>query len=302
MVNNDYGKLAYLKVAQLENKINDLDSKVSENETAKLEFLFNDLISKQKHYHYALFNVLKEGAVQITVEIDADINVATYLVEVKVNGESLHTQSVIDKNKYTIFLEPILSATENVIDVTVQHQDMFVKVNSIKITVKGNVEKVNYKNFISNLTVDNVEYVLRLKKDFVELFTYSHDSYLVCCYTLKNVCDCKIVGAINGEIYLAYIDQNNKLFMCTYNAETGADEIVDLKVSGCRSVAGYPYENGIKLFYSKFAKIFSGIYVKNANFYGEYTGRKGTFLYGDANVPNAIIIVDNFYNAKFITE
>ncbi len=302
MVTNDYGKLAYLKITELENRIEKLEKKVSETNYTELEFNYSDLIEQYTHEFFITINALKEGASTIKLNIDGNFEAIAYSVEVKVNDVHLMREYVQKTNQKTYSLTANLNKGENVIKVTVENGATKLKIYSLKMNVSGFVEYLITKNYLSNVTVDSTEYVLHFNKDVATLFSYSTENGLVTSYTLSGVLDCKIVGAINGALYVAYIDQSNNLFLCVYNVSTGEDEFIDLRVTSCSSVAGYPCDNGIKLFYSKFAKIYSGVYTPSASFISHYTGRKGLEVYADGNAPNAVVIVDNFLNAKFITD
>ena len=302
MVTNDYGKLAYLKITELENRIEKLEKKVSEANYTELEFNYSDLIQQYTHEFFITINALKEGTSTIKLNIDGDFEALAYTVEIKVNDVHLMSEYVQKTNQKSFSLTANLNKGENLIKVTVQNDSCKLNIYSLKLNVSGFVEYLTTKNYLSNVAVDSVEYVLHFKKDVATLFSYSVDTGLVTSYTINSVLDCKLVGAINGVLYIAYIDANNNLFLCAYDLVTGNDEVIDLNVTACSSVAGYPCDNGVKLFYSKFAKIYSGVYIKNLSFISQYTGGKGLEVYADSNAPNAIVIVDNFLNAKFVTD
>ena len=302
MVTSDYGKIAYLKIVELEKKVKDLEKKVSQSTYTELEYFYSDLISKYTHEFYINLTALKEGTAYLKLFIDGDFEAGAYSIEVKVNGVHFFMENVPKTNQKTISLNANLNKGENEIAVIIFNDIELLRLNSLKVNVSGYVEYLKIKNNLSNACLSGVEYVLQFKKDVATLFLYSQQDGLVNSYTLTDIKDCKIAGGISNVLYLPFIDQNNNLFMCEYNIETGSDNVIDLKVSACSSVAGYPCENGVKIFYSKFAKIFSGVYESGKPFLPSYTGRKGLEVYADASAPKAIVIVDNFLNAKFVTE
>ncbi|MBR5439617.1 MAG: hypothetical protein IKV61_05315 [Clostridia bacterium] len=302
MVTNDYGKLAYLKIAELENKIQILEGKVNQNSYTELEFLYSNLTNKYTHEFSVTLNSLKDGASTIKIMLDATLQSGNALLEVKVNNVTLYKESNFKNAQNSYSFEANLSKGKNLISFKVEDLTTQFALNNLKITVGGFVEYLKTKNYVSNVTVNDVEYVLHLNNDTGVLFTYSYQTGLVNSYAIPNVIDCKIAGVINNVLYILYISKENNLFACAYNLETSEDNVVNLNVNSCTSVAGYPVDGAIKVFYSKFAKIYSGIYEFGKAFMPTFTGRKGLEIYADANSPSAIVIVDNFLNAKFITD
>ncbi len=302
MVNSDYGKLAYLKIAELERKIEALESKVDESSYMELEFLYNNLEYKRTHTFITNFNALKNCTSNIEILLDNLISGDAYAIIVKVNDVQLYKQANIKEAQNSFSLQATLTKGENVIAVSVENLTCDFNLPNLKIKVGGFVEYQKTKNYLSYISDFDCEYILHLNGNNATLFNIALDEKLINLYSINNVLDCKIAGLIESYLYILYINTNNNLYICKYNLKTSEEEIIDLNISSCTSVAGYPSDNGIKIYFSKFAKIYSGVYEQNSHFYPTFTGRKGLEIYIDASVPNGVVIVDNFLNAKFITD
>lgn len=302
MVNNDYGKLAYLKLSELERKIQILENKVNESSYTELEFVYNNLTNKRIHTFSVTLNALKEGLCNIKILSTLETLSDNFFIEVKLNDVLLFSETSVKGLQNSYSLEATLPKGENVILVNIQDDVNGVVLNNLKVNVSGFVNYINEKNYISNVSTESNEYVLHLKNNEALLYAYSYEAGLTKIYTLYDVIDCKIAGVIDGVLYILYINNLNELFVCAYNLSTNSGINHNLNVSSCTSVAGYIVDAGIKIYYSKFAQIYSGTFVLGTPFYSTYTGRKGLEVYADSNAPNAVVIVDNFLNAKFVTD
>ena len=301
MVTNDYGKLAYLKIAQLEKKIQKLESLVSKNNYSELEFIYENPISQYTHAFLVDLNALKDGVSTVKLTIDASLN-GTYSIEVKVNEVQIFKQDGFESKQNTFSIEAPLNKGNNVIKVSVECLTEPLKINVLKVNVGGFVEYLKVKNYLSTISINNKDYFVHLKGENAKVYSYCEENGLIEVYNLTNLIDAKICGGTNEYLYILYINKQNFLYLLTLNLEDKTTQETNLNVSSCSSAAGYPVDSGIKVFYSQFAKIYSGIVAPNQAFTPTFTGRKGLEVYADANTPNAIVIVDNFLNAKFITD
>ncbi len=301
MVEVDYGKLAYVKNVELERRIKELEQKLSEFTYKEIELKYVNQAGENTFNKEFKVEVFKEDKYALNVSLYVRANdILNANAEIYVNGIKRHLKSVQVKQNVSYSFDCALEKGTNIIEIKVVSDLETPILESAKILINGAIDYANVKNHISYIDDVNVTFILHLNENKAVLYKYSADGFWAK-KIFYDVSDCKICGSKNKVVYICYVDGNKRLKTCVYNDATQEDATYDLGVEGVSSVAGVPYGDGFKIYFSRLAKIYCGEYVEGQAFNPLYTGRKGLEVYADPFVPTAFIIVDNLLNAKLVT-
>ncbi len=301
MVEFDYGKLSYIKYIELEKRIKELESKSSETAYKKLNFEYVNQAGEDTANKEFLLDVFKEDkyTLDLLVYVRGNDPETTYS-EVYINGIKVDAKKVDIKTDFTYSFDCVLEKGKNKIEIVITSSIETPILEVAKLNISGAVDYSNVKNHLTYVTYLASTFIVHLVGNKAILYRYTVEG-LKKQLVLNDVCDCKICGNKQNYIYICYIDAKKSLKTCVYNYQTKEVLHYYLGVEGVSSVAGVPYGDGFKIYYSRLAKIYCGEYLEGEEFKPYFTGRKGFEVYADAMVEDAVIIVDNLLNAKLVT-
>ncbi len=296
---SDYGKRAYVKVIELEKKFEKLQKELKNSVTDTLNF---DLSTPERRVIFGqkfAFVNKDNSNVTLTIDVTTDINLAVnYQIllggvviksgEFAGGGGSLKTEIGVGSGELKFQIN--LSAP-----ITFGLQNLFV-------TVSGKVEYVSDYRRLSVLNTSNISYVTIVNENRLILYGYDSTEGLYELFNWADVKDVAIAGFIGGELYVLYVDLSHAVHLLLYNPVTFEGKIVGLGCKGVNSICGYPYGNGIKVFYVQTGNVYSGVYIKGESFISSAVKRKGVKVTADAGVAGAYIISDAYNSNKLVTE
>lgn len=297
MVNTDYLRLALIKIEELEKRVENLEKILPEYEYSTLDFGYSDKNVKTLHEKEFKLNSLRAGGFSVSYDLKLSGNA---VLEIYLNGIKAFSAAVSEgKNSETRFLA--FKKGENAIKAVITSENG-TAVSGLNLTVCGLVSYVKDSGALSRASSGGTDYVLSVGDDQTVLFSYTVQSGLVSCASLTTVSEASIGGVFGNVIYIIAVGKNKYLYIYSYNCETGGLSKTPLGINGVSSAAGYAVDGGIKIFYSRYAEIYSGTYTQDGNFLPSKTGRKGLKVYADHDVQGAVVIVDRFLNAKLVTD
>ncbi len=294
----DYGKMAYVKVSELEKRFEKLQKELLSSITNTLSF---DLVTPEKRNVFRktfLCNCLKTSTVTIKVNFQSNLFLSIEY-DLFINGNSVQKGAFSD-GKGTLDFQAGVGEGKLDFEIELYSPSPFL-IENLFITVNGSVEYFSEFNRISALNHQQMTYFSAVNSNKLVLYVYDEQG-LTELFNLNEIKDASIAGLINGELYVLYIDVSNVLRVLIYDVETFHGIICNLNANGATSVCGYPYGDGIKVFYTLTGSVFSGEYVKDGNFKGENTWRKGNKVFCEPNIIGVYIVSDAYNSNKLVTE
>lgn len=300
MVIDDYGKRSYIKILELEKRLEKIENETTELKVNSLNFNFEDLKSENYKEKEFSFIAHKQGRYVVDGIIHTDLlTLSGVNVKILVNGvEATNFINNIDVELPFSF-ETAFVKGENKILIKLSAQENFSLFN-LKINLTGFIDYIVKNNRLSTFKSSNCDYVLHLSGNEGMLMTYNFSTGLVHTATFSSVKDMVLLGEDNDNIDILYTDLNNNLKLKKIDLQGTVKSDILLNVKNVSSIASSKIDGGFKIYFSALAEIFEGEYFFNGEFSYRSTGRKGIKVYADCDTPNCYIIVDRFNNAKFI--
>lgn len=293
---SDYGKMAYVKVIELENK---LERKLKELEKSVYKSLFFDLATSETHATFTRsfkFKANADCAVKCTLTIGA--------IETATVNYSVTVMDKVIKSGVAKGLETLLSfdfcAYEGENDVTIELvSNVPYLLDNLKVVLGGNVDYFPSKNRLSSVSYGSKDYVTFLSGNGYVLYEYD-GTRLKTLYESHEVLDACIGGMVGEELYVITISLNHGLQVMMYNVNTGFGVNTTPLINSVTSVCAYPYDNGVRIIFVKTGAVYNGFYRKGGSFSCESMGRRASLVFADANVLGACVLTDEFKPSKLI--
>ena len=280
----DYGKLAYVKVMELEKKIEMLEKDIK---GSLIDVLCFDLTTPENR---TVFNKKfsckcnSTSSISVSVEVQTDIELS---INYKLTcGDVVVKSGVFKGGAGNFTVEHGVSQGDVNYNLTLSCSTSFY-INNLYVTLSGKISHLTEFKRMSSYTHGDVTYVSTVNGNLLILYGYSTSEGFYELFYITDVKDTSIVGFIGEELYVAYVDVNNNLKMLIYNPETYNGLFYNLNVVGVTSVCGYNYGEGIEVLFVLTGNVYSGVYVKGEQFSYLPVKRKGVKVTAEANYPGA---------------
>ncbi len=297
MIDYDYGKRAYIKVMELEEK---LEKFIKETESQKEKVLTFDLSVPEKKAVFSRslkFKASVDGIVSVTAVLNAPESLPL-IYELYKNDEVIKSGKTTSTETIISFELGVFSG-ENELVFSVSAGIPFT-LDGLKVTVNGKVDYLSCKRRISLITVGEENWITYLNENTVTLYNYKGESLIEKYST--SVYDACILGYVNGELYLGFISADYGLKIMIYRTSTGSGFTTKALVNGVSSICGYPSGNVVNVLYIKTGKVFKGVYDRGSGYTEQSTFRRGTSVYADPDVSGVYVISDGYKPTKFIVQ
>ncbi len=291
----DYGKRAYIKISELEKRVNKLEEKI---EKSTYNTLFFDLTTPEKFTRFdKSVKFISNGDAVVKGEISISLPSNIYL------NYQIKFQNIIVKSGMASAYESVITFDvgandgENVLEIIISSSTEF-EFSLIKITLGGKIDYFSQKRKLSLSTTGHSDYVIYQNGDFATLYLYSLNS-LVKILDYNDVFDVSLLGFDGEKLYIAVVSSDNKLRFETLTKD-GEHVLNDTSlVNNVSSVCGYLVENVVKVIFSKAGEIMTGNLI-NGSFNFEKTGRKGALVTADSDVVDCFVIYGDYKPTKFV--
>ena len=295
----DYGKIAYVKVTELEKKFEEFKKGFS---SSTVEILNYDLSTPEKQAVFtkkAYFTAKEQTGVIVSVEVETNLETQ---MNYRISLNDLVVDSGVSSNgKLSLQLESNVEKGDGVLKVYLSSSMQF---NLLKtaITISGKVKHFECDRRLSCVALQDSNYISFLNNKILHLYHYKGNNELESLYEISDVIDGCFGGCINNELYIFYITKEHELRSLIFDTVNRYGFIYDLSARGVTSVGAYPVGNGVKVIFISKNEIYSGIYSKSLVFYYEKTNRRGIKLYTDCDAPLAYVVKSALNSTKLITQ
>ena len=293
----DYGKMAYVKVIELEKRFEKIQKDLFGAINNSLSF---DLVTPEKR---AVFNkdfsckALKSSTLILKIDLESSITLPLDYV-LSLNGSTVQT-GVFEGGKGVFDLQ--MGVGEGNLNFRLEFSAPIpFTLTKLLAIIDGNVEYINEFSRLSAINVGQISYLTAVNKNKLIIYGYDEDG-LSEIYKINDVKDASIGGYVNDELYVLYIDTSNVLRVLIYDPSSFMGVIANLNSNGATSVCGHVYGDGIKVYYVLTGNVYSGVYVKNGYFKGEKINRKGVKVTCEPSVLGVYVISDASNSNKLVT-
>lgn len=296
-MNNDYGKIAYYKVLELENKLKNIEEKIKQTKYQNLTFSLPFLETKSVFSRRFSFDAI----------IDTIVNFSLYFkpsytqnieYEILLNGTIIKSGTFSNSENALEFDNLAISGLNTVIINLNGENSFFIK--ELNVTVSGNITYSNVHRRVSSLTLSDCNYILTINENQFEIYKYTSDGGLKSLYRRNGILDCHLSAIINDKLYVLYIDLEFNLYCFTYQPSVGGT-FYDLGISGVTSVCGYKLDNGVRVYLSKANYVHVGTFIAGEKFEIEKTNRRGAKVTCEGDIQGVYLISDAYKFSKLIT-
>jgi hypothetical protein len=295
---SNYGKLAYLKVLELEKRFENFQKDLKGSLTDLLTY---DLTTPERRTVFTKKFTCKSNSTS-TLNVKVDLKTDT---EIKIEyqffiGDTLVKTDFLQGGNGSFSFDYAvaqgkLNFTLKLIAVT------SFTISNLYVTLSGKVSYLTEFRRLSYYTHGDVTYITTISGNVLTIYGYSVLEGLHELFILTEIKDASIVGFINGELYVSFIDEQNALKVLMYNVQTFGGLIANLSVSGVTSLCGYGYGDGVEIIFVLTGNVYVGVYVKGEPFTYQAVKRKGVKVTAEASVPGVYIISDAYSSNKLVT-
>ncbi len=299
MVTEDYGKRAYIKLLNLEKRLEKLEKESSEVSYSQLNFdLSGADISTNFNKSFKL-EVGKEGVYTFNCSMQSSLDsLINVRVEILVNSVVVCNQDNYYSKKNTFSFEAPLREGVNEITCKISSSNP-MSLTELSFRVNGFINYVKTTNALSHVSYGGADYILHLKDKGATLYSYSQ-SELKKAVTLNELSECSIIGAKSGYLYILGLTTEKNLVVYRVNLERCTTSSLMLNITGASSACGYSINDVFTIIFAKDGEIFKGKYVFGLPFSYERINLKGVKLVTCPSANGAFIVVDKYLNAKLV--
>lgn len=292
----DYGKMAYIKINQLEKRIETLEKDLAKS---VYNTLFFDFTTPEKLTNFdKSVKFISNGDTAVKVEILISIPSSTRLqYQVK------HNESLI-KSGYCQSLESVITFDlgahngENTLELIISSQ-VELEFNYLKLTLGGQIDYHSQKRKLSLSTTTYSDYVAYQNGDFATVYSYYSGS-LVNVLEYSGILDISLLGFDGNKLYIGLVNENNELKIETLTERGERYASGQTLAKNVSSVCGYLNENGVSVVFSKAGEIMLGNYQIGSEFAYEKTGRRGLLVSADSDVLGAYVVHGDYRPTKLV--
>ncbi len=303
MIPEDYGKKAYLKLQEIEKRLEKIEKEQKEFNYQELEFSLGSASNIKSFERSIKVNALREGKFTVSGKMLCDVVTITgVVVKFYVNDILCYSFILnIDVNFPFTFKTSFLKGV-NTVKIKMTSLDKF-NIDYLDLTVNGFLDYENTSNSLSIINSGNVDYILHQNQNEVMILTYTESENLKNRLNISNVLSANFVGFDSSYIYIALADTNNALWLQKINRETFSIQKISLNVGNVTCASGFMTDDGFKLLFCKLYDLYEGVYNKNTNKFTFYnTGKKCSKVFADVSSPNSYVMIDRFNNSKLVIE
>ena len=157
----DYGKRAYIKVTELEKRLDEFIQSLGKTTVKTLTFNLSTPEIKATYERVLKFNALSDGLVSVSVVIPKTDTNAYY--EIYHNGTEIKSGS---NNGEDVKLDFSLGAYVGENEMTfILRSGMPVSTSGFTVTAVGTIDYINAKRRLSSLTINGVNYITYLENN-----------------------------------------------------------------------------------------------------------------------------------------
>ena len=293
----DYGKRAYIKVLELEKR---LENYIKNNDEQKEKSLTYDLSLPETRAVFVRrlkFMANADGIVKVSATLISPEDVPL-IYEIYRNGELVKSGKT-DTTETLITFDVGAFEGENELEFSISAGLPFV-LDGFKLTVQGKVDYLECKRRISTIAVGESNYVLYLNGNSYTLYYYAGESLVQKYY--DDAYDACILGLVGSELYVGSISLDYGLKITIINVSTGGGLTTKALVKGVSSICGYQSGNVVTVIFVKTGEVYKGVYDRGSGFSFQSTYRRGTSVFAEPEVSNAYVISDDYKPTKFIVQ
>ena len=290
----DYGKKAYLKVLELEKRVDKLQNEVEKSIKQSLIF---DLATPEILMHHTKsinFNVSNDCISKVDLNLKCSVDSE---ITYKICIDSTLIKSGVFSGADSFSIELPLQKGTSHLAFKFDCSEHFL-FNVFSVVIDGCVNYLNVDRRLSSVLINNANYITYLNEGVLGFYSYNN-SILSKIIELNDISDGCIAGCYNGELYALLITKDNQIKVFVYNLEKSSGSILRLNVQGASSICGYVSDNFVTIYFVSGGRVFKGLYQKGAKFSYELVNRRGVKVYSSPDVTNAYVISDN-KNAKLV--
>lgn len=298
----EYGKIAYLKMLELEKELSTLKNSLNKKTSNELHFVSeNDDNNSQEYSKTFILNVIESGKYNFHGIIKNDFESENViLVNFYLNGQLVLTKNISDilENEYTF--DALCESGKNELIVTFSGQNVFsLKYISVSLT---RYESDGVYHRLSKIEYDGQEYLLNVNANIATIYKINESDQLVEILSF-NCKDAQLCYATSTIIRLVYIDENSNL--CLKLVEIYSNNVIDepLNIGGVISVACYKKGDILRLIYTRFSQVYYCDYDVSLGIFSiTKTTKKGNIVYSEPKVAGVYLIVDFTSKTKLVIE
>ncbi len=298
-MNFDYGKIAYLKIVELEKQLSKLQETITIQNNSSMYFISeNDNNNTAVYEKTFVFNSKNSGKYSIDGIINAEIETGTLLfIDIYLDDCFMDTRVIGMNDDLEYSLNLLIKKGKNSLIFKFRSDTVF---NVKKITANiHKSENSNTFNRITKIPKENGDYVLIVKDKYANLQIIDNgerEAITISKFTLK---DGIILYHDSDYIYVSYISSNYELFLRKINKETYEYTDENLKVNGVNSVAGYYKDGNLVIIFVKFNQVHIGKY-NFSTFTYENVGQIANRVYTEPSISDLYIITNSQDKTKLI--
>ncbi len=295
----DYGKIAYLKIVELEKQLSKLQETLTVQTNSSMYFISeNDNNNSAVYEKTFIFDSKNSGKYTIDGIINANIETGTLLfIDIYLDDCFMDTRVIGMNDDLEYSLNLLINKGKNSLIFKFRSDTVF---NVKKITANiHKSENSNTFNRITKIPKENGDYVFIVKDKYANLKIIENgerEGITISKFTLK---DGTILYHDSDYIYVGYVTLNYELYLRKINKATNEFVDIDLGVGGLSSIAGYFKDNNLVILFIKFNQVHVGKYDFSTFTY-ENVGQIADRVYAEPSINDLYIITNSQNKTKLI--
>lgn len=293
----DYGKLAYLKVIELERQLSKFKNQLTESNFNSLTYNLGAPDKRLVFFKKIKFLSNASQLVSLYVNVKTKNNLSIH-VDVNVLGKKVF-DGYVSNGTNVITLEVGVDKGECTVEFTIRHGVLFV-IDEFTVNVSGKIDYLKGCKKLSSITLPNRSFVSYLNDSHLQVYSYTTEDGFSQVFEFDDVKEASIAGYVNGELYVVFVTTENVLKVLILTNELTGGMYFETNVNDVVSACGYPYGEGIKIVFVCYGQVYIGEFVKWQTFKKSSTSRKGAKVTAEADVPNVYVVTDVYNTSKLI--